>query len=116
MSPPPRPWDLTRPTRAQVLALQAVYAGVANPEQQRLAIAFIVKRVAAADRETFWPGADGEHAYDGRRATDFAEGRRWVGIELRRLIKSGAPRARLMEVDIDEPPDQPAQHTQGDPC
>jgi hypothetical protein len=31
---------------------------------------------------TFWPGGE-----DGKRATDFAEGKRWVGVQLRRIEK-----------------------------
>jgi hypothetical protein len=36
----------------------------------------------AKPRMTFWAGGE-----DGRRATDFAEGKRWVGLQLRRIEK-----------------------------
>ena len=42
----------------------------------------ILRVLCETDRMTFWPGAE-----DGRRATDFAEGKRWVGVQLRRIEK-----------------------------
>lgn len=67
---------------ADIFALQAIERGTANASQQKRAIAFIERDLCATDRMSFYPGGD-----DGRRASDFAEGKRWVGGQLRRLLK-----------------------------
>ena len=81
-SQPDRPWQLPRLDDADIFALQAVSKGVAGEGQQKRALDYIVRILCETDRMTFWPGAE-----DGRRATDFAEGKRWVGLQLRRIEK-----------------------------
>jgi hypothetical protein len=81
-SQPERPWQMPRITDADIFALQAVANGEANAAQQQRAYDYVVRTLCETDRMTFWPGAD-----DGRRATDFAEGKRWVGLQLRRIEK-----------------------------
>jgi hypothetical protein len=81
-SRPDRPWQSPRIEDADIFALQAVAKGIANDGQQRRAFDYVVRVLCETDRMTFWPGSD-----DGRRATDFAEGKRWVGIQLRRIEK-----------------------------
>ncbi len=76
------PWQLPNIENADIFALQALEKGTANAAQQQRAIEFVVRRMCAVDRMTFYPGAE-----DGRRASDFAEGKRWVGDQLRRLLK-----------------------------
>ena len=63
-------------------ALQAITSGTANTTQQQRAYEYVVRTLCETDRMTFWPGGE-----DGRRATDFAEGKRWVGVQLRRIEK-----------------------------
>jgi hypothetical protein len=85
---------------ADIFAIQALAECRADEHQQRRAWSFIRERLCAGDTMSFWPGAE-----DGRRATDFAEGKRWVAIQLRRI-------SRLVpsEVNVrDEPPAMPAQ-------
>lgn len=65
---------------ADVFAVQALAKGIANEGQQRRAWNLIVRVLCETDRQSFWPGGE-----DGRRATDFAEGKRWVGLQLRRI-------------------------------
>ena len=65
-----------------IVALQAVASGTASCAQQQRAFEFVVRTLCETDRMTFWPGGE-----DGRRATDFAEGKRWVGLQLRRIEK-----------------------------
>ena len=77
---PDFPWQLPATDSADVFAIQAVAKGIANEGQQRQAWEYIVRNLCETDRMTFWPGGE-----DGRRATDFAEGKRWVGIQLRRI-------------------------------
>jgi hypothetical protein len=80
-SHPERPWQTPRIADADIFALQAVAAGGANAAQQLRAWECVVRILCETDRMTFWPGEDG------RRATDFAEGKRWVGLQLRRIEK-----------------------------
>lgn len=76
------PWilDLEIPDHF-IFAIQAVAAGTANAAQQREAFEFITNQLCAADKMSFWPG-DG-----GGRATDFAEGKRFVGNSLKRIAR-----------------------------
>lgn len=77
------PWQIPlRIENADIFALQALERGTANAAQQKRAIAFIERTLCATDRMSFYPGGD-----DGRRASDFAEGKRWIGNQLRRLLK-----------------------------
>jgi hypothetical protein len=62
--------------------MQAVAKGIANDAQQQRAYDYVVRVLCETDRMTFWPGGE-----DGKRATDFAEGKRWVGVQLRRIEK-----------------------------
>lgn len=66
---------------ADPFALQAVAAGNASSAQQQRAIAFIRNVICEGERLSFWPGGE-----DGRRATDFAEGKRFVSIQIRRFL------------------------------
>jgi hypothetical protein len=85
-SQPERPWQMPRIADADIFALQAVASGEANASQQQRAWDTIVRVLCETDRMTFWPGIPGT-SEDGRRATDFAEGKRWVGLQLRRIEK-----------------------------
>jgi hypothetical protein len=79
---PDRPWQMPRIEDADIFALQAVATGTANDAQQQRAFEYVVCALCDTDRMTFWPGGE-----DGKRATDFAEGKRWVGLQLRRIEK-----------------------------
>jgi len=100
------PWQLpTSIDNADIFALQALERGTANAAQQKRAVALIERKICATDRMSFYPGAE-----DGRRASDFAEGKRWVGAQLRRLLKlrpdhGGAPREEAPEPQTELPPD-----------
>lgn len=63
-------------------AIQALQRGDATPEQQRRALDWIVLFAAATYDQSFRPGG-----LDGQRATDFAEGRRFVGNAVVLLTK-----------------------------
>jgi hypothetical protein len=78
----PLPWQLpTTIQDADVFALQALARGTANAAQQQRVIVLIERKLCATDRMSFYPGAE-----DGRRASDFAEGKRWVGGQVRRML------------------------------
>jgi hypothetical protein len=85
-SQPGRPWQMPRLADADIFALQAVASGAASATQQQRAFDCVVRILCETDRMTFWPGMPGVDG-DGRRATDFAEGKRWVGLQLRRIEK-----------------------------
>lgn len=92
------PWDAVKFDAGELAALQAVKEGRADQWQQRAAWRVIVEKVAHVRRMSFTAGG-----LDGQRATDFMEGRRWVGGMLER--------ATNMELPVDprgEPPPMPA--------
>ena len=67
------PWKPAPYTTADVAAIQALAAGIANEGQQVQALKWIVEVVAGAYQPTFHTGVDGD------RLSAFAEGRRYVG-------------------------------------
>lgn len=84
-APKPAPWSPWVPPKYEIhdaVAIQAVAAGTANADQQRAAMHFIIESLAGAYNMTYCPGGD-----EGRRDSDFAEGRRFVGLQLVKLIK-----------------------------
>lgn len=94
------PWQLPLLEDADIYAVQALAKGIAGEAEQLRAWAFI-RKLAAADLMSFWPGAE-----DGRRATDFAEGKRWVADQLRRV-------SRLRPAEVSsrgEPPPMPGSN------
>lgn len=64
-----------------VEALKALAAGSANDEQQQRALDWIIKSAAGTYELSFRSDADG-----GDRETGFAEGRRFVGLQLVKLV------------------------------
>jgi hypothetical protein len=100
---PALPWQLPRVEPADIFAVQALERGNASEAQQRR-IYDLVRRLTACERMTFYPGGE-----DGRRASDFAEGKRWVGDQWRRLLRMrpqhegvplGAPEPRDEVIDV----------------
>jgi hypothetical protein len=79
----PWPWEMPGTIEdADVYALQALARGEANASQQKRCLELIGDKLCQTERMSFYPGAD-----DGRRASDFAEGRRWVGIQMARILR-----------------------------
>ena len=68
----PAEWDL-----ADASAVQQLAAGTANADQQRRALNWIVYRAAGTDDVEYRPDAR-DHA--------FASGRRFVGLQIRKLM------------------------------
>lgn len=68
----PALWDV-----ADAVAIQALAAGTATPEQQRRALDWIVLRASNTD--------DFEYRSDTRDHA-FASGRRFVGLQIRKII------------------------------
>jgi hypothetical protein len=67
---------------ADATALKALQFGEANPDQQKRALKWIIENAANTYDLSFRPGGE-----EGRRNTDFAEGRRFVGLEIVKLLK-----------------------------
>ena len=66
-------WDIP-----VVAAVQALSRGEATPEQQRQALNFIINQAAATYGQSYQETGD--------RDTTFAEGRRFVGLQLVKLL------------------------------
>ena len=73
-------WAPAEFTLPEAYAIQALEAGIATEEQQRLAIQFIVNNLCGT--------YDQQYMTDSQRDTDFALGKRHVGLQLVRLIKT----------------------------
>ena len=82
--------------RAVGFAIKALAEGAANPEQQKLAITFIIDALAGIDRESFL------FVDDVPMVLAWREGRRWAGISLREIIRQPIP-------DPEPPPLPPAR-------
>lgn len=67
--------------KPHVTALKALAEGRADENQQRIAFDFIIKRVCGVDETAWFDDAEG-----GERASSFASGRRYVGLQLRRWV------------------------------
>jgi hypothetical protein len=80
-------------TTADCDAMIAVVGGVASPQQAKHALDWVMREAARVPDMSFQLGGE-----DGRRATDFAEGRRYVGLQIRRLLQP-ATRASAIPSD-----------------
>lgn len=66
--------------KADVNAIKAVAEGVADADQQKRAMSFIINNVCRTYDLSYCPGTDGD------RNTAMAEGRRFVGLQLVKFI------------------------------
>lgn len=82
MKKAPEPWGSFEPDPADLAAVKALVAGVANEGQQKAVLALIINRLCGTYDLSFRPGG-----LAGVRASDFAEGKRYVGNQLVRLTK-----------------------------
>lgn len=74
------PHEPAFPELADIASMQAISRGDANEDQQRRALAFIIERICATYDLSYRPGDAG--------AMTFAEGKRFVGLQLVALIKT----------------------------
>ncbi|MBA2707824.1 MAG: hypothetical protein H0U59_08490 [Gemmatimonadaceae bacterium] len=81
---PPRPKAWLSPTyvKADVMAIKALAAGNANEGQQKRALAFIINGAASTYELSYRAESD--------RETVFAEGRRFVGLQLIQFMNMSA--------------------------
>lgn len=63
------PWQFVEPTLSEARALKAVAVGEATPEQQKMALSWIIHRACGYSLDTFSPGQPDVAGYrQGRRA------------------------------------------------
>ena len=68
-------------------AIQALAEGTASPEQQQMALKTIVEEIAGTYNLSYIPGPNS-------RATDFSEGKRFVGLQIVRLTQLNYARVK----------------------
>ena len=73
------PWKATPYEPADAAAFQALQRGAASIDQQKRALAWLITKCCRTYDMSYRPGDEG------RRDTDFAEGRRSVGLEIVKL-------------------------------
>lgn len=83
---PKYPWDPALLEKHEISAIKAMAA------QHAVGFAAIVEKICRADDLSFTVGG-----VDGQRATDYAEGKRAVGVNLRAIVK--------MKLDMTKPGD-----------
>lgn len=76
------PWKPVHYETADILAIQALQAGTAEDHQQRRAFRWIVEAASALYDLAYRPGGE-----EGRRDTDFALGRAFVGSQIMKLTR-----------------------------
>lgn len=69
-------------SRAECMALKALWAGNASESQQLLAVKWIIESAARAHEMDWYPGG-----HEGDRDSCFASGRRFVGQQIIGAIK-----------------------------
>jgi hypothetical protein len=79
------PWEPTPVDPAEVYAIQALVRGQATEDQQ-LALVKWIERATGVSELEFRPG--------GERETNFAAGKRFVGLQFFTLAKTAIPEAR----------------------
>ena len=83
--PPVNPWEAPELSVPEIMALKALAAGTASPQQQRMGLVTILTKFSCVYDMSFRPGADGA------RASDFAEGKRFVGGRILNAIDRPLP-------------------------
>jgi hypothetical protein len=78
----PAPYDPVAFTKSQVASIQALAAGIADERQQRRAFDCILTSVCDLNGLSYRPDEAG-----GERATAFAEGKRFVALQLCKALK-----------------------------
>lgn len=76
------PWKPVSYELADAGSLQALMRGDATKEQQQRALKFVIENICGTYDVSYRPGGE-----DGRRDTDFAEGRRFPGLQIVKFLK-----------------------------
>ncbi len=89
------PWEPVQYEPADVAALQAMLRGEADVHQQQRALKWVIEQAAGTYDQSFWPGGE-----DGRRNSDFAEGRRFVGNTIVKMMRLNVQALLKGEKDV----------------
>jgi hypothetical protein len=83
-----QPWHPPKFDRSDAMAMKAVATGTANEAQQKQAIEYIVGTLGMTYDTSYWADSD--------RNSAFAEGRRFVGLQIVKMVNlTGEALARL---------------------
>ena len=85
----PVPWTPVPYEDADAAAIQALIRGNAEEHQQQRALKWIIEVACGTYNQTFYPGGE-----EGRRNTDFAEGRRFVGSQIVKMTRINTSKRR----------------------
>lgn len=99
LTPDKSPWKPAVYDEEIIYAIRALAEGSATQLQQITAWQYIQFLAGSGDFEdlSFRPGGE-----DGRRETDFAEGKRFVGLQLRKMLSSAVtPKAKQQKDNED---------------
>lgn len=83
---------------ADVAAFQALQRGDASADMQRRALKWLIERAAGTYDLSYRQGGE-----EGRRDTDFAEGRRFVGLQVVKFLRLNLAMLRRDEPLADPP-------------
>lgn len=75
------PWKPAKYELPDATSIQALAKGEANPDQQMRVLKWIIESAAGTYEPSYRPGQEGD------RDTSFAEGRRFVGLQIVKLLK-----------------------------
>ena len=99
--PKKEPWLPPDHDEASIYAIRALASGTANDGQQKLAWAYIMYVTGASEEFADLSYRAGAH---GDRDTAFAEGKRFVGLQLRKLFRPElTPHGQIREPHSDLP-------------
>lgn len=92
----PKPDPVARPdyTEADVQALRAVARGTATADQQRRAIRWLIEQACGTYDLSFRPESE--------RLTDFAEGKRWVGMTIVWMLQTAPTKTDRDKIAVRE--------------
>jgi len=86
------PWVPVPYEAADASAIQALLIGEASPDQQQRALKWIIEVASGVYDMSFHPGGE-----EGRRNSDFSEGRRFVGNQVVKLTRLNVSALRRKE-------------------
>lgn len=98
--PRPDPWKPAEWEPEDAYAVQAVMAGRANEEQQRRAMLYIVNHICGTYDLSYRPTSE--------RDTTFAEGKRFVGLQLVKFSRINIAALRGKQTEQGETPKEQA--------
>lgn len=90
---PNGPWVPADYDIADAGAIQALGRGDATPEQQKRALKWLIEKACGTYDLSYRPGEEG------RRDTDFAEGKRFVGSQVVKMLNLNLSLLRRSNVD-----------------